>query len=70
MRFGAERTTATNSAAALTDTTSTTGLRRNVNSSPLGMLRLTEMLVQAVVAGMLTAFGRVSAFNERANPYA
>ena len=34
------------------------------------MLRLTEVLVQAVVAGMLTAFGRVSAFNERENPYA
>lgn len=66
----AARTTATNGAAALTVTISTTGLRRNVNSSPLGMLRLTEVLVQAVVAGMLTAFGRVSAFSERANPYA
>jgi hypothetical protein len=54
-----------NAAAALTDTISTTGLRRNVNSSPLGMLRLTEVLVQAVVAGMLTAFGRVSAFKRK-----
>jgi hypothetical protein len=34
------------------------------------MLRLTEALVQAVVAGKLNAFGRVSAFNERENPYA
>jgi hypothetical protein len=66
----AARTTATNGAAALTDTISTTGLQRNVNSSPLGMLRRTEALVQAIVAGMLNAFGRVSAFNERENPYA
>ena len=34
------------------------------------MLRLTEVLVQAVVARMLAAFGRVSAFNERESPYA
>ena len=70
-RLPAARTTAINGAAALTDTISTTGLRRNANSSPLGMLLLLEVLVDAVAAGMLTAFGRVSvAFNERENPYA